>query len=1079
MTEEEDLGACVVAVPEPNGLPVTVPGGHHVTLAYFGDNNLFDEDNFVAITSIVSDIAEVWRLEHEQTSIRVLNTAIFGGDAEVAVLDGQPGTSPATALRDMLLENLTDDLYSMFKDNETYPRYSPHLTLGYISKGFSLPYGFVLPDELMLKEIAVWNGTIRRSFSLNPDDVRHGELMHYGILRRSGRYPWGSGNDPYQRSMDFFTQVKQLRDSGMRDADIAKQFGMSTTELRATNTIAKNQKLAADQSRARILKESGMSNMAIGREMGLNESSVRALLDPSRQAKADVLTATADMLKDQVSKKTYVDVGLGTESMLGMSKEKLNTAVAMLKDEGYEVHNIKNEQVGMPGKFTESKVLCAPGTPYQEVSKNRSQIQTVQAYSEDGGSSFREVVPPRSVSSKRVEVRYGPDGGATMDGVIELRPGVPELSLGGKHYAQVRIAVDDSHYLKGMAIYANDLPDGVDIRFNTNKTSTGSKMDAMKGLKDDPEYPFGAVTLQKHYIDKNGKEQLSAINVVGSKPGAGEEGGWNWSKNLSSQMLSKQPTQLAKQQLDLEYKIRKEQYDEIASLTNPAVQKKLMNSFADSCDSAATHLKAAALPGQRTHVILPNNSVKDTEIYAPNYQNGEKLVLIRHPHGGTFEIPELTVNNRNQTVRKLFGNIEDAVVINSKTAQKLSGADFDGDTVIAIPNRDRSGRKIVETSPSLKGLENFDPKVAYPGYPGMKKLEGKSKQTEMGKVSNLITDMTIKGATPSEIARAVRHSMVVIDAEKHELNYKQSEVDNGIRQLKIKYQGGAQMGASTLVSRAGSEQRVDARKDRPYREGGPVNIKTGEREYVPTGETYTRTTVNKRTGAVTTREIARTTKSNKMAETKDAFKLTSEYDSKGRRIGTATDMEVIYATHANRLKALANDARLTALKTAPVEYSPSAKKAYDTEVKTLDAKLNTALKNKPLERQAQLIARSAVTARKKASPDMEQDSLKKISNQELAKARTKVGAGKEKIEITPKEWEAIQSGAISNSKLTRILDNTDDEVIKKYATPRYKYEVSDAKAAMAKRMLANGYTQAEIAAQLGVPASTLNDALNR
>ena len=50
----------------------------------------------------------------------------------------------------------------------------------------------------------------------------------------------------------------------------------------------------------------------------------------------------------------------------------------------------------------------------------------------------------------------------------------------------------------------------------------------------------------------------------------------------------------------------------------------------------------------------------------------------------------------------------------------------------------------------------------------------------MGKISNLITDMTLLGASEDKLARAVRHSMVVIDDEKHHLDYKQSEKDNNI-----------------------------------------------------------------------------------------------------------------------------------------------------------------------------------------------------------------------------------------------------------------------------------------------------------
>ena len=75
----------------------------------------------------------------------------------------------------------------------------------------------------------------------------------------------------------------------------------------------------------------------------------------------------------------------------------------------------------------------------------------------------------------------------------------------------------------------------------------------------------------------------------------------------------------------------------------------------------------------------------------------------------------------------------------------------------------------------------------------------------MGRISNLITDMTLKDATEDELARAVRYSNTVIDAEKHHLDYKKSYSDNNIAELKEKYQGRYTKtgkyseGASTLI----------------------------------------------------------------------------------------------------------------------------------------------------------------------------------------------------------------------------------------------------------------------------------------
>lgn len=871
------------------------------------------------------------------------------------------------------------------------------------------------------------------------------ELMHIGTKRHSGRYPWGSGENPNQRNKSFLNYVDELKKKGLSETEIAKGLDMSTTQLRALKSIAKDETRKADASQALKLSEKGYSNVAIGERMGINESSVRALLNPAMSERRNITTTTAEMLKEQVKKHKYLDVGEGTENYIGVSQTRLKTSLEMLKEEGYRVDTLKVMQLGT-GNYTKFKILSAPGTTYSELVKNKDKIRAITEYSNDGGRSFLGLRPPTNVSSKKIQIAYSEDGGTLKDGVIELRPGVKDLDMGGARYAQVRIAVDGTHYLKGMAVYANDLPDGVDIRFNTNKSKkdAASKLDVMKPMKDDPDNPFGAS------IKPGG--QRGALNIIS------EEGDWyKWSGNLSSQMLSKQPHSLAKKQLDITYDIKRTEYDDIMKLTNPTVRKKLLESFSDDADASAVHLKAIGLPRTKSHVILPFPKMKETEVYAPQFKDGEKVVLIRHPHGGKFEIPELVVNNKNREARTILGRAADAIGINPKVAERLSGADFDGDTVLVIPNN--SGA--VKSQPALKSLIDFDPRTAYPSYPGMKTM--KNTQTEMGLVSNLITDMTIRGANTSEIARAVKHSMVVIDAEKHGLNYKQSAIDNGIAELKKKYQTnpvtGKSGGATTLVSRASSVTRVPARKARPASMGGAIDVKTGEKKYVPTGETY----VNK-AGETVVKQL----KSSKMAETKDAFTLSS-----------GTQIEEVYATHANKLKALANDARKSAVNTKAVPYSPSAKQAYAAEVSSLNSKLNIAKKNAPLERQAQLLANTIVSAKRQAKPSMDGDELKKIKGQALQEARLRTGAGKKMIKIEPKEWEAIQSGAISASKLEDILNNTDLDLVKQLATPRTANVMTPAKTARAQSMLAAGYAQSDIASALGVPISTLNSSLNQ
>lgn len=898
------------------------------------------------------------------------------------------------------------------------------------------------------------------------NSIAEDNLMHYGTPRHSGRYPWGSGDNPYQRSGDFLSRIEELKSQGLTETEIAKAMGMSTTQYRAQKSLAKDERRALDVARVKSLREDGLSLNEIAREMGFaNDSSVRSLLNERSEARMNQAKKTAEFLKEQIAEKGMIDVGTGVERELGISKEKLKEALAILEAEGYPVYGGRIQQATNPGKHTTLQVVCPPGTEHKEI-YDYDNIHSVKDYiSYDDGESFRKsFVYPESMDSSRLKIRYAEDGGIDKDGVIEIRRGVEDLSLGESHYAQVRILVDGNRYLKGMAVYSDDLPDGVDVVFNTNKKQGTPTGDVLKRITNDPENPFGSLIKehggQSYYDDPNGKytdpvtgkkQSLSLINK------RAEEGDWGeWSDHLPSQFLSKQSMTLINKQLDLATKDKFAEFDEICSLTNPTVKKALLKSFADDCDSAAVHLQAAALPRQKYQVILPVTDMKDDEVYAPNYKNGEKVALIRYPHGGTFEIPILTVNNKQSTAKRMLDNALDAIGINSKVAERLSGADFDGDTVMVIPT---GGKVKVTSTPPLKGLEGFDPKLEYGG-----KKEGtfkpmKNTQTEMGKISNLITDMTLKGATQDELARAVRHSMVVIDAEKHKLDYKQSERDNGISALKKKYQGTVDEngryheGAATLISRAKSETSVLKRKGSPI-----IDKETGEQRYKEVYEEYT-----DKNGKVKVRTQAST----KMAETKDA-----------RTLSSGTPQEEAYADYANNMKSLANRARREMMNTGKIAYSASAKRTYQAEVDSLEAKLNVALKNAPRERQAQILANAAVKAKKQENPDMTKGEIKKANQQALTAARNSVGAKREPILITDREWEAIQAGAISENRLTQIINNVDTDKLRQRATPRATTTLSSAKVNKIASMNASGYTTAEIAEALGVSASTVSKYLN-
>lgn len=901
--------------------------------------------------------------------------------------------------------------------------------------------------------------------NLIQDDI----LMHYGVKRRSGRYPWGSGDNPFQHGGDFLSRVEELQSQGKSEKQIADELKMSTTDLRMQVRVAKHERRMVLADRAKSLREDGKTLDEIAKIMGYNnDSSVRALLNENTASNKNKARQTAERLKHELAEKGALDVGTGAERELGVSSGVLQEALFILETEGYNRFGVGVPQVNNPKNRTITPVISIPDIDQRQVYQDLALVKSVGEYhSTDGGESWDKREYPASISSDRVKIRYAEEGGLGKDGVIELRRGVADLDLGASHYAQVRIMVDGTHYLKGMAMYSDDMPDGADIIFNTNKRSGTPKMDVLKKIQDDPDNPFGAFIKangQSYYPDPNGKyidpetgerRSLSAINKLK------EEGDWDrMSKNLSSQFLSKQPIKLIQTQLDLTYADAADEFDEICSLTNPTVKKKLLMDFADECDSAVVHLKAAALPRQSTQVILPLTAMKETEIYAPNYRDGEKVALVRYPHGGTFEIPILSVNNKNKPAIAIMGkNARDAVGINAKVAERLSGADFDGDQVVVIPT---GGRVNIKSTPALTGLKGFDAKVEYSteGKTGIRLLSKEATQIEMGKISNLITDMTLKGAPESDIVKAVKHSMVVIDAAKHKLDYKRSEQENDIATLRKKWQGytdenGKERGgASTLLSRR--EQVVVV----PERQGsGRIDKQTGRVVYKESGRTYL---------DAKGREVQATTKIKLLDKTEDI-----------RTLSSGTLVEDAYADYANKMKALANKARLEYIATPTLARSASAAKTYQPEVDRLTSALRLAQLNAPREREAQRIANARVKAKLETNNVTDKDEISKIRRAAISDARVETGASGKgtRISISDGEWEAIQAGAISDTTLKEILRYADPDVVRERATPRTRTEISEARANRI-RAMAGSYTNVEIAEALGLSPSAVSRILN-
>ena len=947
------------------------------------------------------------------------------------------------------------------------------------------------------EEILLYYGVAER--------IESDTIEHYGMPRRSGRYPYGSGEDPYQHSRDFLGRVEELRKQGFTyvdengkkwtgDTAIAKSMGLSTNKFRTELGIASEESKMYNIATAKSLRQDGLNTSEIGRKMGVSESTVRGWFKAEDESRFKKSREIAETIRKRVDEVGMVDVGSGVEKELRITKEQLDKSLYLLEREGYPVYSGRVEQVTNRGQWTTQKVICPPGTEHKEIYKLEN-VHTLNDYiSRDGGMTLEKKFNyPASMDSSRLKIRYAEDGGEAKDGIVELRPGKADLSLGESRYSQVRIMVDDKKYIKGMAIYGDpkDFPDGVDVIFNTNKSKSVAKLDVLKDIKNDPDNPFGSLIKDadqggQYWYDADTGKRVSANDptVKNKKLGLinkrADEGDWTeWKDKLPSQFLSKQPIQLAKKQLGIAIADKEEEFDAVKSLTNPTVKKHYLQKFADECDSAAVHLQAAALPGQKYHVIIPINSLKDNEIYAPNYKDGTKLALVRYPHGGTFEIPIVTVNNKNGDARKIIGTDSiDAVGITKKVADRLSGADFDGDTVMCIPTHDRGGKVKIASKEPLEGLKGFDPKASYQYdkhtidengedhyYRAGKEFRVmKNTGTQMGIISNLITDMTLSGdATDDELAAAVRHSMVVIDAEKHKLDYKQSEIDNNIRALHKKYQGRTTGGAATIISKASGEY------DDIKRQGNPIiDPVTGKVSYKVADDAYYDVTkTNPRTGEVTTVTRHKIRKTTKMAATDNAYTLVSE---------ARHPMELLYADYANKMKAMANEARLEMLATPKLEKSKSAETTYKKEVASLMSKLNQAELNKGREREAQRRANVAIQYKKSSNPDMKKEDEKKVRQQSLTKARQEVGSVSRRernINITDKEWEAIQAGAISEAKLKRILNNADPDSLREKATPKNSKSVSSGTINRIKAMSAS-YTIGEIADKLNMSPSTVS-----
>lgn len=973
------------------------------------------------------------------------------------------------------------------------------------------------------------------------------ELFHSGVAhdenppgRGSGRYPWGSGKNPNQHRRGFLVEYEKLKADGLTDSKIAevlmgakyvKKDGTpvycTASDLKVKLALEKKRQREDDIQRAKILYEECDGNKSeAARRMGIAESTFRNLLNEQIAENQKRYQGAADYLRKRIEESEIgaVDISKYSELYSGMTEHTKKIAVKMLEEEGYVTMWVQVPQADGKNKMKVMVLARKPGEGetatdvFREVQQNKYKISSITDFTPDGGETWWTPEYPESVSSKRVMIRYDDDpiSGSDRDGVIQLRRGVADLSLGNSMYAQVRIAVDGTHYMKGMAIYGDDkdFPPGVDIIYNTNKKrgtpmidssaeynptdDTWSGKEVLKRMKMNPstgeidkDNPFGATIRapkeidgvltaagQYHYTGSDGKQHLSPINKLRDEGDVG-----TWSKTLASQMLSKQPAELVKEQTTKTLRDKGSELDEIKSLTNPVLKKKMLEDYADNTEARAAELSTSGFSRQRFQNLLPVPSLKDNEVYAPNYKDGEEVALVRYPHGGVFEMPILRVNNKNAEAKSFMLNAKDAIGINPHVAGILSGADFDGDTALVIPTK---GIDLRNKEP-LKGLDGFDPKV-YKLPDDAPPVKDNTKQLEMGKVTNLITDMSLhKECNDTDLEKAVKHSMVVIDSSKHHLNYTQSEKDNDIIDLKYHYQGstktGQPAGASTIVSRAGAEVYINDRKEitdtKKMTPKQLADYNAGKKVYVDTGEKSL--TQIKDPAKMTSDELTRYNagkkvfrETNKLKQIKieqmyihdDAYELVRDKDN---------PVETAYADFANGLKSYAWDARATARQIKPSPISPSAKQVYAAESKSLDAKLNEVRLNAPKERQALYYGNAMYEAKIKENPNLDKEHRDRLRAQCMDKGRALAGSKRPSITFTDREWEAIQSGAISSTKQEELFRAADQDHLRKRATPRNQQTLSEADLRLIRIMKSNSkYTNADIAERVGCSVSLVN-----
>jgi predicted transcriptional regulator len=324
-------------------------------------------------------------------------------------------------------------------------------------------------------------------------------------------------------------------------------------------------------------------------------------------------------------------------------------------------------------------------------------------------------------------------------------------------------------------------------------------------------------------------------------------------------------------------------------------------------------------------------------------------------------------------------------------------------------------------------------------------------------------------------------AQLIIDAEKHKLNWRGAEEEYRISELHEKYQGKKRGGAVTIVSKASGEYDVPEGEeyyDIDPKTGAKIPKYTGKKRVYFTREDdtkYYKDLLPKQAGYDPNAKDV-TQKSTKMAETSDANTLVSPYKYR---------IETIYANYANQCKALANEARKESLVKKETPYSKQAADTYKEEVAHLTELIENSKVNAALERLAQRSAKVIIDERiakyperyNKKTPDGKKH-ISKLKNQ-VTNQQRKIVSKQRPFDITPREWEAIEAGALHKSDVKEIINRANSDQVKKYAMPKNTdySTLSPANLAHARAMINSGYTQADVAASFNISPSTLSKLL--